>query len=322
MIVNESRNVNDALINGLQLVKEHGVLKESRNGHVLEVPSPVCTVYTKPTERVLLDPVRDCNPFFHFMESMWMLAGRNDTAFVTQYAKQIQLYSTDGTTLNGAYGHRWRNWFGYDQLKIAIDRLKKFPNDRRTVISMWDPKTDLTKMNDELDHPCNTAIYLYIRSGELDMTVTNRSNDMLWGAYGANAVHFSFLHEFLASMIGVGVGKYYQFSNNFHVYTDFGPWEKLNNSTHFEPCPYAGQGVLPRRMVSNRRSIWKDLSEFCEGSDGPFSNTFIQEVAVPIRKVHSLYKSGDKLGAYHTAHEEIEAADWKLAVTHWINRRL
>ena len=31
-----------------------------------------------PTKELLFDPDRDANPFFHFMEGLWMLAGFND----------------------------------------------------------------------------------------------------------------------------------------------------------------------------------------------------------------------------------------------------
>jgi thymidylate synthase len=54
----------------------------------------------------------------------------------------------------------------------------------------------------------------------LDLTVLCRSNDVVWGAYGANAVHFSVLQEYLAGRIGVDVGVMYQFSNNYHGYVD------------------------------------------------------------------------------------------------------
>lgn len=44
--------------------------------------------------------------------------------------------------------------------------------------------------------------------------------------YGANAVHFSFLLEYMALWIGVPVGKLYQVSVNWHAYLDvFGPLE-------------------------------------------------------------------------------------------------
>lgn len=53
----------------------------------------------------------------------------------------------------------------------------------------------------------------------LNMTVFNRSNDLIWGTLGANVVHFSVLQEYMAARLGVKVGVYNQVSNNLHVYT-------------------------------------------------------------------------------------------------------
>src|SRR6266478_1362063 len=113
-------NVNVALSEGLWWMKSAGVKEDSRNGPVLVSPEPVMTVYTRPTERVLSSPLRDANPFFHLMEALWMLAGRNDVAWPAQFAKQILQYSDDGVILWGGYGARWRRWFGYDQLTLLI----------------------------------------------------------------------------------------------------------------------------------------------------------------------------------------------------------
>ena len=47
---------------------------------------------------------------------------------------------------------------------------------------------------------------LKIKNGRLQMTVHCRSNDIIWGTYGANAVHFSILQEYVAARIGVDLG--------------------------------------------------------------------------------------------------------------------
>ena len=316
-----ARNVNDALAQGLDEIRKHGIARTSRNGGVLSFPYPVITEYQNPKERVVTCPIRDCNPFFHHMESMWMLSGRNDLEFVKKYTKQMELYSTDGSRLNGAYGFRWREWFGQDQIKMAIHRLKKFPDDRRTVIQMWDGYKDLLPDNEELDVPCNTAIYLSILDGALNMTVTNRSNDMIWGAYGANAVHFSFLQEYIASMLDVSVGSYYQFSNNLHVYTDFGPYKKLIEQAAEIPCLYQTKEAIPRRLVNNKSRFMSEVEAFCEGSDDKFQNTFLNEVSRPIKEAHDIFKQGDWYRAVSKCHE-IQAQDWRIACQEWLERRI
>ena len=115
MITIISTDINEAYYRGIDLIKERGVRMESRNGPIIEVPCPVTTTYLRPLRRILFDSVRDCNPFFHFFESLWMLAGRNDVAFVEKFNKRMATFSDDGSTLNGAYGYRWRRHFSYKE---------------------------------------------------------------------------------------------------------------------------------------------------------------------------------------------------------------
>ena len=173
-------NVAQALPQGLELLRREGVTLPSRNGPMVEVPYPVTTQYLNPRERVLFCPDRDANPFFHFFESLWMIAGRNDVEFVKHYSGNMAKFSDNSVTLHGAYGFRWRNHFNFDQIEFLISEIKNNPTSRRLVMGMWDPKADIEGTS--LDHPCNTQIYFRIRNDAIDMTVCNRSNDVVWGA--------------------------------------------------------------------------------------------------------------------------------------------
>ena len=111
-----ARNVSEALYLAKQALEVNGVEVQTRNGAALEFPTPVMTTYTDSRERVLFYPQRDANPYFHFMESLWMLAGRNDVEWISQFNGRINTYSDDGEHFHGAYGFRWREWFTKDQL--------------------------------------------------------------------------------------------------------------------------------------------------------------------------------------------------------------
>ena len=147
------------------------------------------TVYKKPWERVLLEKTRDANPFFHLVEAIWMMAGSENLRQLTHFNTGMNRFSDNGKTLNGAYGYRWFHTFKINQIEHAVQTLRADPDSRRCVVQMWNPWGDLDSSS--IDIPCNTNIYFKIREGELQMTVCNRSNDMIWGAYGANAVHMS-----------------------------------------------------------------------------------------------------------------------------------
>ncbi len=95
------RNVNDAfkgLVTAIAREKVATVRTPSRAGDVIQVREPVMVTYTHPRERVLFNRTRDCNPFFHLFESLWMLAGRNDVAPLAFYNSKIADFTNDGKT--------------------------------------------------------------------------------------------------------------------------------------------------------------------------------------------------------------------------------
>jgi thymidylate synthase len=309
-------NVSHALFVLMKGIEQSGLYVETRNGPAYEFDSPVAVTYMNPRHKVLFYPERDANPFFHCLESLWMLAGRNDTQFVEQYSKNIGRYSDDGQTFNGAYGHRWRQHFDYDQLLLAAYRLKKYPNDRRTVVSMWDGTYDLMKENDIKDVPCNTHIYFSVRNEHLNMTVCNRSNDLIWGMCGANAVHMSFLLEYMAARVGVRVGEYVQFTNNLHAYKDVLYKHKISQP---EVSPYLGMEP-PLPLVLNAEVFDYEVKAFCGDTKTSYTEPFIATVAVPMANAYAAYRKGDYDEAYNHA-QNIRSADWRKSCTEWLGRR-
>ena len=349
MIVIGTRNVNYALHAGARYLREHGVEQESRNGPVLRAPFPVTTVYEQPTERVLLDRHRDANPFFHLYESLWMLAGRKDLAPLLDFVKNMVNFSDDGgKTQPGAYGYRWRSHFGgRDQLAWAIRRLKADPNDRRVVIGMYDVGADQHAADSGgRDIPCNLmALPAVSTEGRLDLTVFNRSNDMVWGAYGANAVHFSVLQEFLAAAIGVPVGRYFQVSNNFHGYVATMGKAALNwqwglevseqwkgreepgmyPTGNLNPDPYAAGTILPIPMwdASFNLEEWnQDLGMFMEDPACiGIRSRFLRKVACPMVMAHRAYRKDGTDAAREDLQQMPAHIDWRQGAELWLDNR-
>lgn len=343
----EARNVNDALIKGLNHLHLLGVEEDSRNGPVVRSLTPVTTVLARPAERVLFAPWRDANPFFHLVEAMWMLAGRDDLKALTPYVKQMAEYSDDGTTVPGAYGKRWRDWFmdvgdeggtfpSFDQLDWAVRRLRVNPADRRVVIQMWDASADPHRADaGGRDVPCNLTILPWVMSGALHLTIFNRSNDIIWGLYGANAVHFSFLLEYLAARLGLTVGTMTTVSNNFHVYKD-----KLPNEYHTVTDSYHGLSPYPLyplfkdfeiKATDYQRDqiIKEDLRVFFE--HGWYESVakarwpFLRNVVSPMAAAHAHWKNNRGQDRYTGALEilsECQAEDWRIAGKAWVERRL
>lgn len=324
MRVIEARNVNDALFEGVKLLNRSGVpVRNSRAGRVVEWPTPVATVYRRPWERVLWSEDRDANPFFHFLEAMWMLNGGKDVAFPAMLLERMRDYSDDGKVMQGAYGWRWREWFGYDQIEFIIKLLREDPGTRRAVLTMWEPG-DLSDRLLSKDVPCNTHIYFKVRDDVLHMTVCNRSNDILWGAYGANAVHMSFLHEYVAARAGFKQGTYTQISDSYHVYLD-GPggkvWERVTDRM-FALMDYEGYttGRVPVTPMNALEAGWMaDMAHFF--------NTFAAGENYDLRNfrtywwrrvVHPIYAAYIQRDPGRL--EECGAVDWRLAGKAWLRR--
>lgn len=328
------RNVNEALAVGFHLMSSdiYPVRKIAPRGKdTLEFPTPVCTEYTHPRERVLFNEERDANPFFHLMEGLWMLAGRSDVKWIGQFNSTFSQFSDDGTWFHGAYGYRLKYHFNIDQLAWAIRKLRADPDTRQVVLQIYDPAED-AEYNGK-DTPCNTTIAFKIRDKKLNMTVFCRSNDMLWGAYGANAVHMSMIMEYVAGWVGVEMGTYYQISDSFHVYTDNPAWQRLLKKppSYFNvyqdgPEPYHGM-IVPMVTVPEE---WDDDLQYFMGNTEAQStmihsfsseNQFFDYVAVPMRNAYWLYKRGQPDKAIQELMHWCKAVDWQTAGRAWIERR-
>jgi thymidylate synthase len=317
MRVIHARNVNHAFTQAVRAFVAVGVEQPSRAGDTLEIATPVSTVYERPCERVLFNEVRDANPFFFLHEALWMLGGRDDVESLTQFVKTMRNYSDDGKTFHAAYGHRWRSHFGRDQLVEIVTLLQRDPDSRRAVLQIWDTNSDLG--TDSKDIPCNDLVFFKIRNNQLNMLVSNRSNDMIWGAYGANAVHFSFLQEYMAGMIGCEVGTYTQVSDSFHVYKDV--FQKIIGQTQPTQDPYERGEVASMPLVDNAPEFDVDLYNYLS-DDRPlfYANTFFESVAEPMRKAYFAHKEKNDLKADYWL-SRITASDWKRAAVEWISRR-
>lgn len=320
MLTIHDRNVNGNYAAAINIIRVEGVRSDSRAGEVSVMPYPVMTVTDRPCERVLLCPRRDANPFFHFFESLWMLAGRQDADWLDRFVRDFSSrFAEDGGLQHGAYGHRWRKHWGVDQINWAIGALRDNHEDRRVVISMWDPRADIEDRPDGVrDLPCNTHIYPRVHNGHLDLTICCRSNDVVWGAYGANAVHFSFLLEYMAGRIGVLPGRMYQLSNNWHGYSSV--LEKVGDPAETDPY----ETEVRAEPIGDQWAWWDtDLAMFMwePGDSHNYVNEWFALTVTPMWVSHNLWAEGKRDNAMEIA-QHISSTDWRLAVTSWMARRM
>ena len=332
-----------ALLNYREMIsRDPDVGMPSRNGPIVEFPNPVLTTFHRPIQRVSLSPVRDANPFFHLFESFWMLQGCNDVEFPAHFAGNIRNYAEDDGILHGAYGHRWRNHFGKDQLDWAITELVENPDSRRVVVSMWDANVDVP--NFAKDHPCNLQCMFRVRAnGSLDLTVSNRSNDAVWGLFGANAVHFSFLLEYMSASTGYEMGKMYFTSNSLHIYTEAEVVQRCLRGMKDAPQDYGtqsrkGEDSMPCvsiRLMQDFEEPWmvdQDIDMLMKLPLGgsadvaKFNTVFFREIVQTMWNAHGLYKEDrieEALMVLDTMQDSMFLEnDWLRAGQMWLDRRL
>lgn len=276
-----------------------------------------------------------------------------------------------------------------DQLDGIVNHLKADPTSRRAVLQMWNVEDDLLKIGRKLGETCNNAtvhdwgfskdvccnlsvmfslreVHFGSRSdmrkgmqpphdvSYLDMTVTNRSNDLMWGMLGANYTTFTLLQEYVAARLGAEVGRYHHFTNNLHAHVgDSGmvKWEpekwlaadQYDGSERERNEPYSEafpgfRNIVP--LVRDHEAFERELPRFVEaysGDDdkwlklaGPspadtFTEPFLKTVAEPMLLAFRSYKrrhwDQDLAVALGTC-LAISADDWRLAATAWLQRRV
>ena len=263
-----------------------------------------------------------------------MLAGRNDVAYVSSIVSSMAQFSDNGREFHGAYGHRWRNHFHIDQVLTIALALKANPDCRRQVLAMWDCPEDLGVNSKDI--PCNTHAYFSRdEEGRLDMMICNRSNDAVWGAVGANCVHFTVLQEFMAGVIGCEVGRYWQTTNNFHLYLDkhealMNQLADIANTSEglAQDDPYAMGRVYttPLLPFGDAERFDRDMPFFLsEGMTLGVSDPFVRKVLVPVVLALMVMKRGDAPQKFESARLHLaalpEKSDWRLACEQWVGRR-
>ena len=262
--------VSDALPQITSDLLKYGSRVDSRNGAVREFLNVQITI-TNPSRREVLCTGRKANVFAQIAETCWVLSGRNDIEWLSAYLPRAVDYSDDGKVWRSGYGPRIRNWGGLDQVQYVIDTLRKDPLSRQAVIAIWDPPVDMT---DGKDRACNTQLQFQCRDGRLYLTVTVRSNDVMWGWSGINAFEWSTLLEIVASLLEYDVGSITFNIGSLHLYEPH--WGRAANISYDPPLvdpsiiPFNPDGIVQDLaevdLLLDRWFIWEQICRFGEAT--------------------------------------------------------
>lgn len=284
----EAASISEVFPTILSDLIEFGDEVGSRNGRVHELLNPQITL-TSPQKREVLNPGRGANIFAQVAETMWVLHGRNDVEWLSAYLPRAKDYSDDGKTWRGGYGPRLRGGGQgryEDQLRMVFDLLKRDPLSRRAVIGIYDLVDDAGV--DSKDIPCNTFLQFQNRGGALHLTVTVRSNDVMWGWSGINAFEWSTVQEVMASLLKIGVGHLTFNIGNLHLYeTHFakaGRIERMPNTRlGFTQIPFNQTGgIKDFDDLDQSLEEWFEFEQKCRA--GSVKYTDLADIQDPMFK--------------------------------------
>jgi thymidylate synthase len=194
-------------------------IQEGRGGETREIVHVAFTL-REPRQHWVVSRQPPLNPAFALAEVVWILCGRNDSAFLNYWNSQLPQFAGLGDTYHGAYGYRLRRHFGLDQLERAYLALRHDPDTRQAVLQIWDPRIDLPDEGGRAaseDIPCNVTSLLKVREGKLEWMQIMRSNDLFRGL-PYNLIQFTSIQEVLAGWLEIELGTYNHLSDSLHVY--------------------------------------------------------------------------------------------------------
>ena len=221
-------------------------------------------LYGEPDPTTIL-PKRGNNPFATIAETLWVYAGRNDIETLSKWLPRAVEYADDGLKWSSGYGPRLRAWIDhnfktFDQIETVIRRLRAKPDSRQALITIWDPASDGQKEGSK-DYTCNICLHFLIRDGGLNMFVTTRSNDIVFGV-AINVFEWCFLANYIADSLSVPFKNYYQTGSSLHLYDWKGDTAKKILAWDFLPIPFLE--LAPKKRYPRPGIAPAQLKELCE----------------------------------------------------------
>lgn len=154
-------------------------------------------------------------------ELLWFLKGETNIGYLTEHSVRIwDEWADENGDLGPVYGKQWRSWEGangvvIDQIKEAVETLKKNPDSRRIIVSAWNV-ADLPKM---ALMPCHAFFQFYVANGKLSCQLYQRSADVFLGV-PFNIASYALLTMMIAQVCNLGLGDFVWTGGDTHLYSN------------------------------------------------------------------------------------------------------
>lgn len=146
------------------------------------------------------------------VEACQLLSGTSFPKLVIDIGPQFANYTEDDGMFHGSYGTRTKG-----QYDVMVDRLKKDPDTRQAVVTIWNPERDM--LEKKRDYPCTILHQFRVRKNRLNMSVYMRSNDVWLGA-AYDFFQFTRVQIAISSILGIEPGTYSHHVGSLHIYEE------------------------------------------------------------------------------------------------------
>ncbi|HMB26003.1 MAG TPA: thymidylate synthase [Patescibacteria group bacterium] len=197
-------------------------------------------------------------------EQIWFIMGsKHPDDYVNKFTKIWQDFTEQDGTIPAAYGHRWRQAFGRDQLGLLVKHLTEKPGSRHGVVITWDPREDgLGNPQTKKNIPCPYTWTANIIGNKLHIHSIVRSNDMMLGC-PHDVAGFYLLLCILAAKLGVQPGKLTHSISNAHIYDIHfkQAWELTERANDHPPINFHAQPDYFDRAETGDIELAKEITD-------------------------------------------------------------
>lgn len=157
------------------------------------------------------------------------------------YGFQWRHFGAPYTTMHEDYGNK-----GVDQLRTLLDRIRKAPDDRRMLMTAWNPAA----LGEMALPPCHVLCQFYVAGDRLSCAMYQRSADLGLGV-PFNVASYSLLTHILAKASNKKPGEFVYILGDTHVYKNH--IEPLKEQLQRYPNPFPVLRI--KKELSDVKSI-------------------------------------------------------------------
>lgn len=163
-------------------------------------------------------------------ELLWFINGSGDNNELTRLGCNIWTGNANADywkpkakfdgDLGRVYGVQWRNWTNSkgevtDQLANVIKKIKEDPNDRRLIVTAWNPG--------EIDQmalpPCHMIFQFHVANGKISLHMFQRSCDMFLGV-PFNIASYALMLHLVAQITDLEADELILTLGDAHIYEE------------------------------------------------------------------------------------------------------